>query len=90
MLPQAASFHSFLASNIPLRVCVCVCACVCVCVCACVHTWHLPCHSAVSGHLGAFGSWLFVGSVAMRVGEQVSFQITVFSGYMPKSGIARS
>ena len=76
MLAQAALFHSFPASNTPLCVCVCVC--------------DLPCHSALSGCLGGIWVLAIVGSDAMNVGVQVSFQITAFSGYMPKRGIARS
>ena len=75
MLAQAALFHSFPASNIPLCVCVCVCMCVIF---------------LASGRLGGIWVLAIVGSDAMNVGVQVSFQITAFSGYMPKRGIARS
>ena len=40
------------------------------------------------GHLGCFCVLAFVNSAAMNTGVHVSFQILVFSGYMPKSGIA--
>ena len=47
---------------------------------------HLP----VSGHLGCFHVSAIVNRVAMNIRVHVSFQITVLSGYMPRSGIARS
>ena len=55
--------------------------CVCVCVCEII---------LASGRLGGIWVLAIVGSDAMNVGVQVSFQITAFSGYMPKRGIARS
>ena len=53
-------------------------------------------HSSVDGHLGCFHVLAIVNSAAMNTGVQgslgcsVSFRIMVFSGYMPKSGIAIS
>ena len=47
-------------------------------------------HSSVDGHLGCFHVLAIVNSAAMNVGVHVSFQIRVLSGYMPRSGIARS
>ena len=47
-------------------------------------------HSSVSGHLGCFHVLAIVNSVAMNIGVHVSFQIMVFSGYMPRNGIAGS
>ena len=47
-------------------------------------------HSSVDGHLGCFHVLATVNSVAMNTGVHVSFQIMVFSGYMPRSGIAGS
>ena len=35
-------------------------------------------------------SWLLANSVAMNIGVHVSFGLIVFSGYMPRSGIAES
>ena len=55
-------------------------------MCVCVHTPYLP-YSFI-WTLGCLLS--IVNSVALNTGEHVSFQITVFSRYMPKSGIARS
>ena len=48
--------------------------------------------SSLYGHLGFFHVLAIVNSVAMNIGMHVSFQITifVFSGYMPRSGIAGS
>ena len=47
-------------------------------------------HSSVEGHLSYFQALATVNSAAMKTGVHVSFQIIVFSRYMPKSGIARS
>ena len=45
-------------------------------------------HFSVDGHLGCFRVLAIVNSVAVNIGVQVSFRIMVFSGYMPRSGIA--
>ena len=42
------------------------------------------------GHLGCFHVVAIVNSAAVSGGVPVSFQIMVFSRYMPRSGIARS
>ena len=47
-------------------------------------------HSSVDGHLGCFYVLAIVNSAAMNIGVHVSFVITVFCGYMPRSGIAGS
>ena len=47
-------------------------------------------HSSVDGHLGCFHVLATVNSSAMNIGVHVPFQIMVFSGYMPRSGIAGS
>ena len=47
-------------------------------------------HSPVNRHLGCFHVLATVNSTAANIGERVSFWIRVFSGYMPRSGIARS
>ena len=47
-------------------------------------------HSSVDGHLGCFQVLAIVNKTAMNIGVYVSFRITVFSGYMPRSGITRS
>uniref|UniRef100_A0A8C9DW97 Uncharacterized protein n=1 Tax=Phocoena sinus TaxID=42100 RepID=A0A8C9DW97_PHOSS len=44
-------------------------------------------HSSFDGHLGCFYVLAIVNSAAMNTGVHVSFQIIVFSGYMPRSGI---
>ena len=46
--------------------------------------------SSVNGHLGCFHILAIVNSVAMNTGVCVSFQIIIFSRYMPRSGIAGS
>ena len=46
-------------------------------------------HSSVDGHLGSFYV-LAINSAAMNIGVHVSFSILVYSGYMPRSGIAES
>jgi len=47
-------------------------------------------HSSVDGHLVSFHVLDVVNSAAMNTEVHVSFQIIVFSGYMHRSGIARS
>ena len=47
-------------------------------------------HSSVDGHLGCVHVLAIVNSTAMNIGVHVSFQIMLFSGYMPRSGIAGS
>ena len=47
-------------------------------------------HSSVYGHLGFFHVLAIVYSVVMNIGVYVSFSIMVFTGYMPRSGIAES
>ena len=46
--------------------------------------------SFVDVHLGCFHVLAIVNSAAMNIGVHVSFRIMVFSGYMPRSGIAGS
>ena len=46
--------------------------------------------SPVEGHLGCFHVLAIVNSSAMNIGVQVHFRIMVFSGYVPRSGIAGS
>ena len=47
-------------------------------------------HSPVNGHLACSPALAIMNSAAMNIGVRVSFQIIVFifSGYMPRSGIA--
>ena len=47
-------------------------------------------HSSVDGRLGCFHVLAIVNSAVMSTGVHVYFQIMVFSGYMPRSGIAES
>ena len=47
-------------------------------------------HSSVDGHLGCVQVLAIVNSAAVNVGVHVSFRTIVFSGYMPRSGIAGS
>ena len=47
-------------------------------------------HSFVGGHLGYFHVLAIVNSASVNTGAHVSFQIRVFSRYMPKSEIAGS
>ena len=46
-------------------------------------------HSSVYGHLGHFHVLVIVKNAAMNIGVHVYFWTKFFSGYMPKSGIAR-
>ena len=47
-------------------------------------------HSSVHGHLGCFHVLAIVNSAAMNIGVHVSLRVMVFSGQMPRSGIAGS
>ena len=47
-------------------------------------------HSSVDGHLGYLHDLAIVNSAAENTGVHISFQIMVFSGYMPRIGIAES
>ena len=47
-------------------------------------------HSSVDGQLGCFSVLAIVNSAAMNNEILVSLSILVFSGYMPRSGIAGS
>ena len=47
-------------------------------------------HSSLDGHLGCFYVLATVNSAAMNNGIYASLSILVFSGYMPRSGIAGS
>ena len=75
MLLPMALFHSFLwLGNIPL-----------------LYMHHIFfIQSSIDGCLGCFHVLAIVNSAAMNTGVHVSFQIMVFSGYMPRSGIAGS
>ena len=55
-----------------------------------VYMYHIFIHSCVDGHLGCFHVLAIVNSAAMNIRMHASFQIMVFSGYMPRSGIAGS
>ena len=52
--------------------------------------YHIFIHLSVNGHLGCFHVLAIVNSAAMNIEVHVSFWIMVFSGYMPRSGIAGS
>ena len=62
---------------------------VCMCLCVCVYHIFLN-QSFVDGHLCCFHVLGLVNSAAMNIGVHVFFQIMVFSGYLPRSGIAGS
>ena len=75
MLLQMALFLSiFWLSNIPLYICT-------------TSSLSIP---LSDGHLGCFHVLTIVNSAAMNIGVHVSFQIMVFSRYIPRSGIAGS
>ena len=46
--------------------------------------------SSVEGHLGCFCILAIVNSASVKFRLRISFQIFVFSGFMPRSGIAGS
>ena len=61
------------------------------CVYLYIYTCHIFfIHSSVNGHLGCFHVLVIVNSAAANIGVHVSFWTMVFSGYMPRSGIAGS
>ena len=47
-------------------------------------------HSSINGHLGCFHVLAIINSAAINIVLYVSFSTLVFSGYMPRSGIAGS
>ena len=47
-------------------------------------------HSSIYGHLGCFHVLAIVNSAEVNTGVNISFQIMVFSRYMPRSRIAES
>ena len=47
-------------------------------------------YSSMDGHLGCFLVLATVNSAAVNIGVHVSFEIKVFSGYIPRSGITGS
>ena len=75
---------------------MCVCVCVYIYVYIYIHTHtHTHTHTYthllyVDGDLGCFCVLAFVTNADVNIGMNVSFRIIVFSGYMPKSGIAGS
>ena len=46
-------------------------------------------HPSVDGHLGCFHVLAIVNNMAVNIGMHVSFWIMVFSGCMPRGGIAK-
>ena len=55
-----------------------------------IYIHHIFIHSSVDGHLGCFHVLAIINSASMNIWVDISFQIMVFSRYMPKSGIAGS
>ena len=47
-------------------------------------------HSSADGHYGCFHVLAIMSGAAINMQLHVSFRIVVLSGYMPRSGIARS
>ena len=56
----------------------------------CGYAYHVFIHASVNIHLSYFHVLAIIYSAAMDTGMHVYFQILVFSGYMPRSGIAGS
>ena len=80
MLQQMAMFCSSLWLSNILFACVCVCVCV----------PHILNQSSVVGHLGCFRVLAIISSAAMKIGVHESFQIILFSTYMPRNGVVGS
>ena len=55
----------------------------------CIYTYDIFIHSSVNGYLGCFHIVVIVNTAAMNNGCMYLFEV-VFSGYMPRNGIARS
>ena len=53
-----------------------------------LHIFFIP--SSVDGHLGFFHVLAILNSAAGNIGVHLSFRIMIFSGYIPRSGIAGS
>ena len=49
--------------------------------------YHIFIHSSVDGHLGYFHALAIYNAAAVNTGVHVSFQMMVFSCYMPRSGL---
>ena len=47
-------------------------------------------HSSINGYLGCFHVLAILNNAAMDIGMHISFQIILFSRYIPRSGIAES
>ena len=63
---------------------------ICMCVCIYLSIYHIFIHRSMDIYLGWSHLLAMVGSAAVNNGMHVSFQIMVFSGYIPRSGIAGS
>ena len=55
-----------------------------------VYMYHIFIHSSAGGHFSCFHILAIVNSAAMNIGVHVSFWIRVWSGFVPRSGIAGS
>ena len=61
----------------------------CVCVCVHVRVSHIL-YSSVNGHLGYFHILAIVNTATVSIGVHVSFQVIIFSRYMPRGEIVGS
>ena len=59
-------------------------------ICVYIYIHHIFTHSSVSGHVDSFHVFATINSAAINIGVCVYFLNYVFSGYVPRSGIARS
>ena len=84
MSQQMAIFYSSLWLSNILFACVRARVCVCVCV------PYILNQSSVFGHLGCSHVLAIINCAAVNAGAHESFQIILFSTYMPRNGVVGS
>ena len=87
--PPGSSIHGIFQARVHLwlsNILLCMCVYVCMYI-------YIPClflHSPVDGHLSCFHVLAIVNSAAINIRVHVTFQIRVFSRYVPRSRILGS